>query len=309
MMAQTTDAVRFNNGSRRKGDSNLDLTALARFTPGNTTDIEFGVARKVRSPNLYERYTWSTAGMMAIMNNFVGDGNGYVGNPDLKPETAYTASATVDLHAADRSWEFKATPYITYVDDYIDAIRCPSGSACTVTNSTTTSQYVVLKYTNQSARLYGLDLSGRMPLASTGVGTFGLNGMLGYTRGENRDTGGNLYNIMPVNAKLALTHQLGGWNNAIEMIGVAGKHDTSAVRNEVQTAGYSLTNLRASYSWNKVRVDFGIENLFDKFYTLPLGGAYTGQGSTMSTNSIGIPWGTAVPGMGRSYYAGLNLKF
>ena len=38
-----------------------------------------------------------------------------------------------------------------------------------------------------------------------------------------------------------------------------------------------------------------------------LGGAYTGQGMTMSTN--GIPWGIAVPGMGRSLYAGLTVKF
>jgi len=308
MMSQTTDAVRFNNGSRSQADHNLDLTALARYTPSQTTDIEFGVARKVRSPNLYERYTWSTAGMMAIMNNFVGDGNGYVGNPDLKPETAYTASTTFDLHAADRSWEFKATPYYTHVDNYIDAIRCPSGAACTAANSTTTNKYVVLQYANQSARLYGLDLAGRMPLASTGVGAFGLNGLLGYTRGENRDTGGNLYNIMPLNAKLALTHQLGGWNNAVEVVGVTGKHDTSAVRNEIQTSGYGLTNLRASYTWNKMaRVDFGVENLFDKFYYLPLGGAYTGQGATMSIN--GIPWGVGVPGMGRSFYAGFNLKF
>ena len=298
-MNQTTDAVRFNNGNRSKSDSNLDLTALARYTPSRTTDIEFGLARKVRSPNLYERYTWSTASMMAVMNNFVGDGNGYIGNPDLKPETAYTASATLDMHSADRAWEFKATPYFTHVDDYIDAVRLPS--------STTTNQYVTLKYTNQSARLYGLDLSGRMPLASTSLGAFGLTGLLGYTRGENRDTGGNLYNIMPLNAKLALTHQFGGWNNAIEVIGVSGKHDISAVRNEIQTSGYSLTNLRASYTWSKVRVDFGVENLFDKFYYLPLGGAYTGQGTTMSIN--GIPWGIAVPGMGRSFYAGLNLKF
>jgi hypothetical protein len=28
--------------------------------------------------------------MMTVMNNFVGDGNGYVGNIDLKPEKAYT---------------------------------------------------------------------------------------------------------------------------------------------------------------------------------------------------------------------------
>ena len=50
-----------------------------------------------------------------------------------------------------------------------------------------------------------------------------------------------------------------------------------------------------------------VDNLFDKFYSLPLGGAYTGQGSTMMLN--GIPWGIAVPGMGRSIYTGLTFKF
>jgi hypothetical protein len=36
------------------------------------------------------------------------------------------------------------------------------------------------------------------------------------------------------------------------------------------------------HAWKQVRVDFGIENLFDKFYYLPTGGAYTGQGTTMT---------------------------
>ena len=45
------------------------------------------------------------------MNNFVGDGNGYVGNLALAPERAVTASVTFDLHAADRRWELQATPY------------------------------------------------------------------------------------------------------------------------------------------------------------------------------------------------------
>ena len=85
------------------------------------------------------------------------------------------------------------------------------------------------------------------------------------------------------------------------------KDKVSEVRNEIETAGYALVNLRASHSWKRVRVDFGVENLFDKFYSLPTGGTYTGQGSTMQIN--GIPWGIAVPGMGRSVYAGLNVTF
>ncbi|MDD2663318.1 MAG: TonB-dependent receptor [Dechloromonas sp.] len=303
---QSRDAVDLNSADRSRTDHNWDLSALARYTVDETRDVEFGIARKVRSPNLYERYTWSTWTMAAVMNNFVGDGNGYIGNLDLKPETAYTASATFDWHAADRRWEARATPFITYVDDYIDAVRW-DGATNTASADTAPGKYTVLKYANQSARLYGLDLSGRMPLGRTSFGEFGFKGLLNYTRGENRDTGGNLYNIMPLNAKLVLTHQSGGWNNAVEFVSVLGKHDVSDVRNEVETSGYNLTHLRASYAWQKVRVDFGVENLFDKYYQLPLGGAYTGQGKTMSIT--GTPWGVVVPGMGRSFYAGLNLKF
>ena len=307
MGSQYADATAFNAKDHARNDNNWDLTALARYTANVNTDIEFGFARKVRSPNLYERYTWSTWSMAAVMNNFVGDGNGYIGNIDLEPEKAHTLSATFDWHAADRNWWLKATPYYTEVTDYIDAIRCTTGAACTPTNSGTTNQFVVLKYANQSARLYGLDLSGHMPLANGGFGQFALKGLINFTNGKNRDTGDNLYNIMPLNAKATLTHQLGGWNNAVELVMVSAKDETSDVRNEIETAGYGLTNLRTSYTWKQLRVDLGVENLFDKYYASPLGGAYVGQGTTMSTN--GIPWGVAVPGMGRSIYAGFNLKF
>ena len=307
MGSQYADTTAFNAQDHARIDNNWDLTAPARYTANINTDIEFGFARKVRSPNLYERYTWSTWSMAAVMNNFVGDGNGYIGNIDLEPEKAHTLSATFDWHAADRSWWLKATPYYTEVTDYIDAIRCTSGAACTPTNATASDKFVILQYANQSARLYGVDLSGHMPLVSGGLGQFALKGLINFTKGKNRDTGDNLYNIMPLNAKATLTHQLGGWNNAIELVMVSAKDETSDVRNEIETAGYGLTNLRTSYTWKQVRVDLGVENLFDKYYASPLGGAYVGQGTTMSTN--GIPWGVAVPGMGRSIYAGFNLKF
>lgn len=310
---QFADAAAFNSADRSKTDNNWNLSAIARYTHDATRDVEFGFAHKVRSPNLYERYTWSTWSMAAVMNNFVGDGNGYIGNIDLKPEKANTVAATFDFHAADRTWEFKATPYYSYVTDYIDAIRCPAGSACTAGNRTTTNQFVVLKYVNQDARIFGLDLSGKMPLGKTGLGDFGLLGQLNYTNGRNRDSNDDLYNIMPLNAKLTLTHKVGGWDSGVELVMVKSKDNTSDVRNEVKTDGYSLINLRSSYTLKNLRFDFGVENLFDRNYDLPLGGAYTGQGRTMSLNPPAtdgmFAWGTAVPGMGRSFYTGLNYKF
>lgn len=295
---QIVDANAFNSSYRKITDNNLDLTALLRYTRNKNLDIEFGLARKVRSPNLYERYTWSSWAMAALMNNFVGDGNGYIGDIDLKPETAYIASATFDWHAADDSWSFKATPYYTKLDDYIDAVRLPVWQP---------DQFNVLQFANQSARIYGIDLSGEITLANNSWGDWALEGLASYTNGENRDSGDNLYNIMPLNGKLILSQERGGWSNALELLVVDDKDDVSGVRNEIETDAYTLIHLRGSYSWDKVRVDFGVENLFDKLYFLPTGGAYLGQGATM--RSTGAPWGIAVPGMGQSFYVGLNLKF
>ncbi|WP_306605138.1 TonB-dependent receptor [Azonexus sp.] len=311
---QARDANAFNATNRSRSDNNWDLSALARYTASAGLDIEFGFARKTRSPSLYEAFPWSTWQMAALMNNFVGDGNGYVGNPDLKPEKAHKLSATFDWHDAERTHQFKLTPFYTHVTDYIDAMQW-DGTTNSARSVLLRDQFTVLRYANHSARLYGIDVSGQMPLARTAAGELGLKGLLNYTRGKNRETGDDLYNIMPLNAKLTLTQQTGAWDNALEIVGVAPKRKVSEARNEMKTSGYSLVNLRASHSWKQVRLDFGIENLFDRYYEMPLGGAYLGQGTTMMATANNMPmgvvplWGAPVPGMGRSLYAGINVKF
>jgi len=315
------DAAAFNASDRSRTDRNWDLTALARYTPARTRTVEFGYARKTRSPNLYERYTWSTGGMAMNMINLAGDGNGYVGNLDLKPEIAHTLSATFNWHDADQQdWELKVTPYYTYVNNYINARRCGTGDTnatggtfCNAANLTAIDKFVFLKFANQDAQLYGFDVSGHFPLArNTGYGSFTANGVLSYVRGRTVDgTDDNLYNIMPLNAKLSVTQRLGGWRNTAEVHLVDAKSDVSAIRNEIATPGYALLNLRSSYAWKKARLDFGIDNVFDRLYYYPLGGAYVGQGVTMPPNQTlpGVPtWGTAVPGMGRSLYAGVSFE-
>jgi iron complex outermembrane receptor protein len=246
--------------------------------------------------------------MAALMNNFVGDGNGYIGKVDLKPEIANTVSVTGDWHdAAQGRWGVKATGYYTYVQDFIDARRCDFGQ-CSAANVTATTGFVLLQYANHDAQLYGLDLSGHLLLGSSDTcGSFTGTGILNYVRGDNLSTGDNLYNIMPLNVKLAVEHRLKGWSNTAEIKAVAGKKDVSRVRNEIPTGGYWLLNLRSGYEWRHARLDFGIENVLDRYYANPLGGAYVGQGPSMTTN--GIPWGVPVPGMGRSFNLALNLFF
>jgi iron complex outermembrane receptor protein len=236
--------------------------------------------------------------MAATMNNFVGDGNGYVGNPDLKPEVAHTVSATIDWHAADRSWSLRATPYLTEVDDYIDAVRRSTWTA---------GKFNVLGLANQSARIVGLDMTGRAALPGLPGGEWTLEGVLNLTRGRNRDSGDDLFQIMPANLRVSLSHRLGSWQSALEVVSVAPKRRINDVRNEIATPGYTLLNLRTGTTWGRVRLDFGIDNLFDRHYALPTGGAYIGQGTTMSIN--GVPWGVAMPGPGRSLYLAVQMGF
>lgn len=311
------EANAFNAKDRSRTDNNWDLTALARYMQDSSRSYEFGYARKTRSPNLYERYSWSTGGMAMNMINMVGDGNGYVGNLDLQPEVAHTLSVTADWHdAGQKDWGLKVTPYYTYVQDYINARRCSTGdtlmasSSCTAANLTNTNSFVFLKYANQDARLYGLDVSGHFPLASnTGFGSFTATGLLNYVRGKTASgTDDDLYNIMPLNAKLAIVQHTGSWTNTVEAQFVDAKDEVSQIRNEMKTGGYGLLNLRSSYAWKQARFDVGVDNVFDRLYNHPLGGAYVGQGRTMPPTG-GSPYGYVVPGMGRSIYAGVNVKF
>ncbi|MDP1523774.1 MAG: TonB-dependent receptor [Methylotenera sp.] len=296
----------FNALNHKNTDNNIDITALARFTPDAGQTFEVGYAMKTRSPNVYERFAWSNSNTMVMnMVNWVGDGNGYVGNLNLKPETAHTLSATANWHDnAQQNWNLKVTPYFTYVDDYIDAVACANvGKVC----AARPDGFVNLSLDNQSARLYGIDILGKMALANGGgLGNFSALGALNYVRGKNLDTGDDLYNIMPLNAKFALEQKLGGWTNTIQAKLVDSKDNVQAVRKELKTAGYGLLNLYSSYDWKNARFDLGVENVFDKYYADPLGGAYLGQGATMGTSVL---QGVVVPGMGRSVNVGLTLKY
>jgi len=296
---QAAEAAAFNALDRERSDHHWNLAASARYDLAPSQTLEFGLARRVRSPNLYERYTWSTWAMAASMNNTLGDGNGYVGNVSLRPETAWTASATWRWQSADAARRLELTPFYTRVDDYIDAV--PVGTF-------RVDQFNVLRWANQSARLWGLNLNAQARLAeSESLGILELGARLQWQRGENNDTGDDLYQQMPANARLSLSQTRGRWTSALEWELVSAKTRVSAVRNEIPTAGYGLLHLRGGYAWTQLRIDAGIDNLLDRGYALPLGGAYVGQGTTMSLN--GLPWGIAVPGAGRTAYVGLRVKW
>jgi len=289
------EAGAFNAGQRAHTDFNLDASALARYRPQEGASFTLGLARKNRSPNLYERFAWgsSTIGMVT----WFGDGNGYTGNPELKPETAYTVSAAAEWHdpTAGR-WHLEVTPYYTYVGNYIGVVPLCE-PACSGVPA------VQLEFANHDARLYGFDSSASYVLAdSERFGVLQLRAALGLVRGEDLTADTALYRMMPLNGTLGLEHQWGAWVSRIALRAVAAKTQVDVARLEPPTAGFATLEARTAYTWRALRLDLAITNLFDRQYADPLAGRW--QSALYPPGFSGtIP---PLPGMGRSVDLGFT---
>jgi iron complex outermembrane receptor protein len=292
-------AASFNAMRRGRTDDNIDSTLLVRFEANDEEDYTLGLARKNRSPNLYERYAWGTNTIGTV--TWFGDGNGYTGNPDLKPETADTASISGHWHDRDaKAWQLRATSYLTSVQNYIGVLPL-CGPACLRVPA---SQ---LMFANQRARLYGADLNAAYILSDNAVGgVFRITGSASYAHGEDLSTRTPLYHVMPLHGSVALEHDLGPWSSALGFHTVARNTAVDPIRLQPATAGYSLVDLRTAYEWRNLRLDFGITNLLDHQYASPLGGTW--QSALYPPGVAGAAF-RPLPAAGRSFDSGFSVKF
>ena len=329
----------FNARNHQRTNLNFDMTALVRYKPQEGVLYEGGYSRKTRTPSIYERYIWPVYGPYMGMFNWYGDGNGYTGNLDLKPEVAHTVSITgkwADT-SGENNWEARLTPYYSYVENYIQGGR--TGFNFSFPNYTylpapTTWQFPILQFGNYNAQLYGVDGFGRIKLyEADGWGRTSASASVSYVYGENltignpagcapdnaacvltaftRKRGDGLWNMMPLNSLFTLEHRLGGLTLAAETQLVAAKDHVSTVQQEFRTPAYALLNLRGSYEWSNLRLDLGVENLTDAYYGLPLGGFDLTQyyRNSLLNQAYANAAVRQVPGMGRNFYAGMTVKF
>ncbi len=292
-------AAAFNATHRARVDVNFDSTLLVRFQPDDREDYTLGLARKNRSPNLYERYAWGTNTIGTV--TWFGDGNGYTGNPDLKPETADTASVSGNWHDRDtRVWQSRVTAYFTAVQNYIGVLPLCAPSCSGMPASQ-------LLFANQRARLYGGDVKAAYMLSDNAVsGVFRITGSAGWVHGEDLSTRTPLYRVMPLHSVIALEHEFGGWSSALRFHTVARKTEVDPVRLEPSTPGYALVDLRTAYEWRNVRLDFAISNLLDRQYASPLGGTW--QSALYPPGYAGATF-RPLPAAGRSFDTGFSVKF
>lgn len=296
-MADVMAAATFNAADHHKADDAWSGTLLASWQAAEGVVFELGYAHKARSPNIYERYSWGRGSMASRMIGWYGDGNGYVGNLNLKPERADTVSAALRVESAGGA-TLRLSPYYTHVNDYIDAVF--------VQNLTDMmgmpTGFVQLQFANQEAEFYGLDTSASVPLLKGEHGATSLTAAASWLHGENLADHQPVYHQMPFNARIGIDHVAGPFEAGGEVQFVARKDRVDPTRHEPETSGYTLVNLWFAYTLAGYKFSVSADNLFDEAYYLPLGGVSLGD---YKATGVLRP----VPGRGRSVNFGLSTKF
>jgi iron complex outermembrane receptor protein len=277
----------FNALSHEKTDHNWDWNALFQYLATPELGYEIGLTRKTRSPSLLERYEWTPLNASAGQ----ADNNSYYGNLDLKPEVAHTLSLALQGDADAHRYRLGA--FYQRVSNYIvgTPIANPTGAA-TPAN--------VLQYQNHDARLEGLEASWAYQ-----SGAWHFSSVLSYVRGRNLDSNGDLYRIAPLRLDLTAEYRSGTWSNSLHMRTAKGQdaiaeYNLAGLNNELNTPGYAVFDWHGQWQASKtVKLNLGIDNLFDTLYFDHLGGI----------NRVGggdIAIGSRLPSAGRFAFAQLE---
>jgi iron complex outermembrane receptor protein len=168
------------------------------------------------------------------------------------------------------------------------------------------STFAQLQFTNHNARIYGADLSANATLwNSSGFGRCQVSGVAGWLRGERLDTKTGLYQMMPVNVRVAFDEEFKGWTAGLGIQAVDRKSNVDPHRYEQVTPGYTLFNLQIGYQRGHLRMNAAADNLLNREYELPLGGVNLDDFiASMWMNQI-----KPLTGQGRSVYASLTARF
>jgi len=271
----------FNNAVRDVSDNNVDIAFSTETKLSESLSLYAGLGLKNRAPSYQERYLWmpmeSTGGL--------ADGNTYIGNINLKSETAQQ----IDLGLTYQAKKLMVAPHIFYqsIDDYIQGSPVMLG------------MNQQLKFTNVDAKLYGVDLNGYYHINDQ----VEFSTIVSYVQGERRDVDDNLYRIAPLNGQVNVSYTADNWMVKTSLVMAAKQDKVSVTNNEQKTAGYGVVNLDAQYyASNDLTLRLGVDNIFDKNYQNHLGGYNRVKGTD-------IPVMSRLPSEGVSAWAEVTYSF
>lgn len=283
---------RFNAAERSVHADHWDAAVVATFAVSDALTLEAGVARKTRSPSHQERYLW----LPVEASGGLADGNLYVGDLALDPETAWQ----LELGLAWQTARFALAPRAFYhhVDDFIQGV--PATDPLVVMVATMNGDPTPLQFANVEARLWGFDVE----WAATLSARWQLEGIFSWVRGERRDVDDDLYRIAPFNALVDLRYGRERWSVTLEGVFYAPQDRVSLTNGESESPGHGILSLYGQYHWpsSGITLSAGVENLLDNGYRPHLNGINRVSGSD-------VPIGVRIPGDGVNAFVQLAVDF
>ena len=255
---------RFNRADRSQSDTLFDVALNLETVLSNTTSMTLGLGIKNRAPSYQERYLWTpmeaTGGL--------ADGNTYIGNINLKAETAYQTNVGLTYQHNG----FTIAPQVFYqrIDDYIQGTSLGmSDMSATMMAQMMAGDDNPLKFSNVDAKLYGIDVNWNVQLGEQ----FEMFGVASYVKGKRRDISDNLYRVAPLNTRITARYSASKWLADIELVLAAKQNNVALTNQEQPSAGYGVVNVNVNYYVNTaLTLRAGIDNVLDKDYRHHLGG-------------------------------------
>lgn len=289
-------ATAFNAAERSGDDTTVDAVARVWTPERNGLSWRATLAHKQQMPGYIRRFGW----LPINASGGLADGNIYVGDLTLEPETAWIAEVGFDYVSTNAY--LRPTVFVRQIDNYIQGTPYDAtvGVADTPVEmiASMNGDPTPLRWTNVDARLYGFDVDGGYDFD----GPLRLDGVFSFVRGERCDIDDNLYRVTPPNLTVGLTWEADVWSATFESRAVADQDDVSLTNSEQATDGYVV--LSAYGEWDVrmgVTLSAGVENLLDEVYEDHLSG--------YNRNGFGnVPIGERIPGAGRGAFVRLSLS-
>jgi iron complex outermembrane recepter protein len=289
-------AASFSAGQRAGEEITTDL-ALRIARPAANGLVWRGVlARKQAMPSYLQRFGW----LPTNASGGLADGNIYVGDFNLKPETALIAEIGFD-YRANKAY-LRPTLFIREIDDFIQGIAFDSTPG--VINSPVemiaamNGDATPLRFANVDARLTGFDVDAGYDFA----GPWRVDAVISHVEGERRDIDDALYRMAPLRIAAGLTFEQLHWSATLEAVSISAQDRVSVTNSEVASEAYMVVNLFGRWQINeRIEMMFGIENVADTEYRDHLSG-YNRNGA----GDAGL--GERLPGAGRGAFARIRLK-
>lgn len=252
-------------------DNHLSPATKLTWIVTNWLDFTAKYNEAFRAPSMQERFV-SGAHFGATIRG-LDTINRFVANPNLRPETAKNKEITANLHfdslfKQGDKFKIEATYFRNDVKDFINLkifndANTNKGAGANGALLPKNSQYQNIT----NARLSGIELQAKYQTERLTLFT-----NYGSTKGKDKDSGEALSNIAA--SKIGV-----GVNYALVKdkftVGATVTHYAAQRRvpkdHSVTYPSYILTDLRATYAplkgeWKNLRLDFALENLFDRKY-------------------------------------------